>query len=249
MRRLAATTLVLFFGSVLALAQSVDALLRKAKDYSERKEYTLALETLGSLLSQDPKNAGALELKSQVLKLSAAAQAAARVEQIFVEAKTYHEAGQSSRAQKRLKELLALDPTHSEGQALMNRLELEGEMELLAEDQASSVKEGDFVDLDQVDQAPQLLVEAPPKYPEVARRMGIDGEVRVLATIDEKGSVGKIFVVRRIEGWDEINQEAEKAVMKYRFEPAKKDGVKVATIVNLSVVFRLGRDSKAPMIK
>lgn len=55
--------------------------------------------------------------------------------------------------------------------------------------------------------------------------------------------------MRRIDGWDEINQEAEKAVLKYRFEPAKKGGVKVKTIVNLSVVFRLGRDSKAPMIK
>lgn len=166
MRRLVATTLVLCLGVALAAAQSVDALLRKAKDYADRKEYTLALETLGSLLYQDPKNAQALELKSQVLKLSAAAQAAGRAEQIFVEAKTYHELGQASRAQKRLKELLVLDPNHAEGQQLLATIELDGEMELLgAEDQPSGVKEGDFVDLDQVDNAPELLEEAPRSTP------------------------------------------------------------------------------------
>ncbi len=113
-------------------------------------------------------------------------------------------------------------------------------MELLAmEAQGATLKEGDFLDIDEVDEKPQAIRQTPPRYPGIARRMGIEGEARFLVTIGIDGRVEEVRVLRKIEGWEQMTEAAEKAVRRYQFTPATKDGVLVRTMVNLSVVFRL----------
>lgn len=245
-----AAFLAVTFGGALALAQSTEDLIAKARGFMDRKQYTLALETLEKVLATEPANQAALKMKEQAAKLSGEVEAAGKLDQMLAEAKTYMQQNAVGQASKKLKEILAIDPKQSEAQALLQRLDLESEMDLLAaEGQSVSVKEGDFVALDQLDGKPEIVKQIAPVYPSVAKRMGIEGEARFLVTIGTDGSVEQIQTLRRIEGWDDMNEAAAKAVKRYRFSPAQKSGVKVKTIVNLSVVFRLAQDVRAPHMR
>jgi TonB family protein len=225
-------------------------MLDRAKGLRDRKQYTLALEAVQKVLSSDPENAEALKLKDEIEGLARTADAAGKIDQMLAEAESYLEAKRGAEAQRRLKEILALDPAHREALALSQRLDLESEMELLeSEAEGRGLKEGDFVDVGKVDTPPELVKQVAPVYPGVARRMGIEGEARFLATIGIDGTVESTRFLTRIEGWDDMNEAAEKAVRKYRFTPATAGGVKVRTIVNLSVLFRSGQDIRAPYMK
>ncbi|MFN7975434.1 MAG: energy transducer TonB [Acidobacteriota bacterium] len=234
----------------LAVAQSVQELLTRAKGLMDRKQYTLALETVEKVLATENGNKQALAMKEEAERLLKAAEAEGKIDQMLAEARTYIAAKANVQAAKRLKEILELVPDQAEAKKLLGDLELDSDLDLLAsETSESGVKEGDFVDVDKVDVQPQLVKQVQPVYPKTAKRMGIEGEARVLATIGVDGSVEDVRVLRRIEGWDDMNDAAEKAVKRYKFSPAQKGGVKVRTIVNLSVAFRLGQDVQAPHMK
>ncbi len=72
-----------------------------------------------------------------------------------------------------------------------------------------------------------------PVYPEIAKRMRIEGEVRLEVTVDAEG---KVTDVKTVSGNRVLGTAAEDAVRKWRFEP----GSGVST-VNVALTFALAQ--------
>ncbi len=74
-------------------------------------------------------------------------------------------------------------------------------------------------------------------YPEHAKLYGLEGDVLVVATIDEKGNVTDVKIAKGIGlGCDEA---AKKAVLSTKFIPAQNKGKVIASEVAFKVKFRL----------
>lgn len=56
----------------------------------------------------------------------------------------------------------------------------------------------------------------PPVYPEIARRMKVTGEVKIMVTVDAEG---KVTDVQPLSGNRILSAAAEEAVRKWRFDP------------------------------
>ncbi|MBZ0180201.1 MAG: energy transducer TonB [Melioribacteraceae bacterium] len=75
------------------------------------------------------------------------------------------------------------------------------------------------------------------KYPELARKAGIQGRVFVKAYIDENGDVDNAEIIKGIGGGcDEVSMEA---VYKTKFKPGKQRGENVKVQVTIPIVFKL----------
>ena len=75
------------------------------------------------------------------------------------------------------------------------------------------------------------------KYPEIAKRAGVEGKVYVLAFVDEAGIVTKAQIIKGIgAGCDEA---ALDAVLKTRFTPGKQRGKPVKVQVSIPILFKL----------
>lgn len=75
------------------------------------------------------------------------------------------------------------------------------------------------------------------KYPEMAQKAGVSGNVYVLAFINESGNVDDVKVVKGIgAGCDE---EVVKAVKQAKFTPGKNAGQNVKVKLTLSISFKL----------
>ena len=75
------------------------------------------------------------------------------------------------------------------------------------------------------------------RYPEIAKRAGIEGKVYVLANIDETGSVANARIIRGIgAGCDEAALEAVRGV---KFTPGKQRGRPVKVQVTIPIMFKL----------
>ncbi len=93
-----------------------------------------------------------------------------------------------------------------------------------------------------VEEMPKLIggmakLQASVKYPEMARRAGIEGRVTVQFIVNEQGKVENARVVRGIGGG--CDEEALKAVQKAEFEPGMQRGRPVRVQYALSINFRL----------
>lgn len=77
-----------------------------------------------------------------------------------------------------------------------------------------------------------------PGYPEMARQQGYEGVVLVQAEILADGRVGKV-VISKSSGYAILDQTAIKAVMAWKFEPAKKSGIPYKTWAELPIKFVL----------
>jgi protein TonB len=75
--------------------------------------------------------------------------------------------------------------------------------------------------------APTLKREFKAPYPETARREGIEGTVVMKLTIDERGRVTKVRIVRGIN--DELDAVTRSAARKLLFRPGMVDGKPVIT--------------------
>lgn len=80
--------------------------------------------------------------------------------------------------------------------------------------------------------------QVPPRYPEAARRVGIEGTTVLKVRIREDGGVGDVIVAQSA-GAVALDQAAVDAVQRWRFEPARRGGHPVAVWVSLPVRFRL----------
>jgi periplasmic protein TonB len=75
------------------------------------------------------------------------------------------------------------------------------------------------------------------KYPELARKAGIEGKVYVMASVDEKGDVVHVDLVRGAGGG--LDEEALKAVMNTKFKPGQQRGIPVKVKIVIPVIFKL----------
>ena len=85
--------------------------------------------------------------------------------------------------------------------------------------------------------APVKLFAPAPKYPEMARLIGVQGVVVVEAIIDTEGSVNSVRVLRAPPRG--LGEAAVTAIKSWRFEPALLNGQPVAVYYNLTVNFTI----------
>lgn len=75
------------------------------------------------------------------------------------------------------------------------------------------------------------------KYPEIARKAGIEGRVILEFIVDEKGKVSNIKVLRSVGGG--LDEAAIEALKKVRFSPGMQRGRPVKVRYTLPVTFKL----------
>jgi TonB family protein len=96
---------------------------------------------------------------------------------------------------------------------------------------------------EQRDAWPKLTMRTSPKYPEDARRYGVEGKVLLLAVVEEDGSVGRLLVISATATRHEslyrpqFEQAALDAVRQWRYEPARRDGKPEAFPITISIGF------------
>jgi len=93
-----------------------------------------------------------------------------------------------------------------------------------------------------VEQMPQLIgglkdIQEKVRYPQEARRMGIEGRVTVQFIVNEKGEPTNPRVIRGIGGG--CDEEALRLIKLARFKPGLQRGVPVRVQYSLPIVFRL----------
>jgi protein TonB len=79
-----------------------------------------------------------------------------------------------------------------------------------------------------------------PRYPESARRQGIQGTSLLTLRVLADGAVGEVLV-EQSAGHPDLDRAAVEAVKTWRFEPARSGGQPVAVWVKLPVRFELRR--------
>ncbi len=93
-----------------------------------------------------------------------------------------------------------------------------------------------------VEQSPELIgglseLQKKIKYPEIAKKAGVEGRVFLQFVVDEKGNVHDPIVTRGIgAGCDE---EAIRAILTAKFKPGKQRGKAVKVKMSLPITFRL----------
>lgn len=84
-----------------------------------------------------------------------------------------------------------------------------------------------------------------PDYPPRERRLGVEGVAEVHAEVDGSGAVASAGVARS-SGSASLDRAAVEAVLRWRFEPALREGVPVPDSVRVRVRFELVTASLAP---
>jgi len=87
------------------------------------------------------------------------------------------------------------------------------------------------------DEPPELLYLPEPEYPELARKAQIEGDVKLLLKIDEKGNVIGVRVEKSVHPL--LDQAAIKAAWKAKFKPAKQRDKPVPVMISITIQFRL----------
>ena len=93
-----------------------------------------------------------------------------------------------------------------------------------------------------VEQSPELIGGLPGlqkkiKFPEIAKKAGVEGRVFLQFIVDEQGNVSDPIVTRGIgAGCDE---EAVRAILEAKFKPGKQRGKAVKVKMSLPITFRL----------
>jgi protein TonB len=93
------------------------------------------------------------------------------------------------------------------------------------------------VDDESIADWPKARLEVKPAYPAIAQRMGIGGKVQLRIEIDRKGNIKSVRVLRKV-GYG-MDEEAVKAMWKFKFDPAKDaDGKPVDVVITYTHVFQ-----------
>jgi periplasmic protein TonB len=77
-----------------------------------------------------------------------------------------------------------------------------------------------------------------PRYPDSARRQGIEGTVSLKVRVTERGVVGEVQV-EQSAGYPDLDRAAVEAVRRWRFSPARHGNQPVAIWVLIPVTFKL----------
>jgi TonB family protein len=103
--------------------------------------------------------------------------------------------------------------------------------------QVATVREGDVVDVNDLDSIPKAITAIRPIYSPIAQRQRIEGTVLLTALISETGQVVDVRVLKGVGfGLDEAASRAMKAT---RFSPGVKDGKHVKTWFPQQITFKL----------
>jgi periplasmic protein TonB len=86
---------------------------------------------------------------------------------------------------------------------------------------------------------PRVLNEVKPSYTAEAMRAKIQGVVMVEAVVMPDGGVGQVTIVRSLDPTFGLDQEAVKAVRKWRFAPGTRFGSPVPVLVEIELTFTL----------
>jgi TonB family protein len=85
--------------------------------------------------------------------------------------------------------------------------------------------------------APKVISQPDPFYSEAARQAKLQGVVVLKIVVDSNGKTKNIKVLRSLGGG--LDEEAIEAVKRWKFVPAKKNGVPVVVMVTVEVAFHL----------
>ena len=88
-----------------------------------------------------------------------------------------------------------------------------------------------------IESQPELIHRAPATYPEIAKKMGLQGRVTVEVTIDAQGKPIQAKVIKSAS--DVFNDAAIEAVMKYTFKPAMMSTGPVTAKIMIPIDFRM----------
>lgn len=91
---------------------------------------------------------------------------------------------------------------------------------------------------DEVDQQPQGVATMQPMYPYRAKRLGIQGQVRIRFLVNRSGKTD-LFKILESTPPGEFDKAVEKTVKRWKFKPAVKDRRPVETWVETTVQFKL----------
>ena len=86
---------------------------------------------------------------------------------------------------------------------------------------------------------PTVISEVKPSYTADAMRQKIQGIVMVEAVVMPDGGVGQVQVVRSLDPTFGLDQEAVKAVRRWRFRPGTRFGQPVPVLVEIELTFTL----------
>lgn len=103
--------------------------------------------------------------------------------------------------------------------------------------QSDAMSEMKIFNLAELDRKPRLLRKPAIKYPPTLKRQKMEGNVRLLVLINERGSVKVLKVLS--SDHPEFTEAATKAVQRSRYEAPKKGGQAVRTKFLLPVPFRM----------
>jgi TonB family protein len=84
---------------------------------------------------------------------------------------------------------------------------------------------------------PKCVYRVEPQYPEEAKRVGLEGNVFLNVTVDERGNVADVTVVQG--GPLGMTEKAVEAVWKWRYEPSTLHGKPISLQFNVIVRFTL----------
>ena len=92
--------------------------------------------------------------------------------------------------------------------------------------------------LSEVDQPPRVIRKIDPLYPFAAKRKGLEGAVTLKFIVTKEGKVVEASVVKG-EPPGIFDSSALKAIIRWRFKPAIKDGKSVDVIIMAPLAFKL----------
>jgi TonB family protein len=94
-------------------------------------------------------------------------------------------------------------------------------------------------DLEELDEAPKVLEQASPVYPEEMRRKEIDGDVLVELIISTSGEVDQAIILE--SNHPDFSLSAKAAVLKWKFLPGKIANMPVYVRARIPIIFRFSR--------
>jgi periplasmic protein TonB len=86
---------------------------------------------------------------------------------------------------------------------------------------------------------PRLVQEVKPNYTADAMRAQVEGLVELEIVVLPDGSVGRVNIVRSLDGRFGLDAEAIRAVRRWRFDPGRRAGKAVAVRVGVELSFNL----------
>jgi periplasmic protein TonB len=96
-----------------------------------------------------------------------------------------------------------------------------------------------FFNAEDLDEPPQVLAKIPPLYPYRAKRMEIEGFVKVKFLVDEKGAVSRMTVLEA-EPEGMFEESVMKILPSWKFSPGRVLGDPVSSWVVTTIRFELG---------